>query len=555
LYFFCFLWLGCILELIIYPRLYKAEPVILIVNGLIGFTILAQFIALFAPVNLFSTLIILTLLLIVSLFFRKRLSEYIDHIQTQLNSLSWPTRLFLITLWLMTLIYGAGPILMDDTGSYHIQSIKWLQEFGTVPGIVNLHERYGFNSSWFSSIALFGVSSSSFNYYTSLNSFVSILFCFYLVTRITRPGSRPSFIAGFTAVLLFSLALWPLIRGNSTTANYDFITTVLVFILFTETITGKGESSRMHELVLWPVYLCTVRMTNFPLLIISFACLILLIKKREVKSFILYTLLILLLVIPFFIRNIVLTGYPFFPSPALGFFQVDWKPAQSSINNLLYFIKYYNRVSTTYLDLEQTKALGATGWIPYWFRYLFTYDKILLLGSAAGFLVSFPFTWKKSTWPRIYKAIIGAFGVQLIAWFVIAPDPRFIYGILLCGVFSGFYYLPLPYLSFSAKKINSLLMTISVFILIFIARKSAYDASYRNWMQPDPLVQPALKQVTAGGIRMNIPERVNGNWNPRCYGSGLPCLYEVNPDLEPRGKSLKNGFRLKKQKGFFNFTP
>ena len=43
----------------------------------------------------------------------------------------------------MVLTLNAGPTVMDDTDSYHIQMVKWIQEFGSVPGIANLHLRFG----------------------------------------------------------------------------------------------------------------------------------------------------------------------------------------------------------------------------------------------------------------------------------------------------------------------------------------------------------------------------------------------------------------------------
>ena len=52
----------------------------------------------------------------------------------------------------MILVLNAGPFRMDDTDSYHIQMVKWIQEYGSVPGIANLHLTIWFNSSWFVSM-------------------------------------------------------------------------------------------------------------------------------------------------------------------------------------------------------------------------------------------------------------------------------------------------------------------------------------------------------------------------------------------------------------------
>ena len=65
----------------------------------------------------------------------------------------------------MILVMNAGPTIMDDTDSYHIQMIKWARDYGSVPGIANLHLRYGFNSSWFISVALLSPAIKGVNSY------------------------------------------------------------------------------------------------------------------------------------------------------------------------------------------------------------------------------------------------------------------------------------------------------------------------------------------------------------------------------------------------------
>src|SRR5688500_16524798 len=44
---------------------------------------------------------------------------------------------------------AAGPPLVYDTGFYHAQAVRWINEYPAVPGLANLHGRLAFNSSWF----------------------------------------------------------------------------------------------------------------------------------------------------------------------------------------------------------------------------------------------------------------------------------------------------------------------------------------------------------------------------------------------------------------------
>ncbi len=46
------------------------------------------------------------------------------------------------------------PVINYDTGLYHWQTIKWFIQEPLVPGLANLHDRFGFNSMWLTFAAL-----------------------------------------------------------------------------------------------------------------------------------------------------------------------------------------------------------------------------------------------------------------------------------------------------------------------------------------------------------------------------------------------------------------
>ena len=135
-----------------------AKPLVYyLISGLVLLTMLAQLVVLFFPVGLYTQLSFTVVILLYALLQRRAFVELLKKLRAEFAT--WPALsllLFFIS-WLIVLLINAGPVIMDDTESYHLQSIKWIQEYGTVPGLVNLHERFGFNSSWFSCVALFWV--------------------------------------------------------------------------------------------------------------------------------------------------------------------------------------------------------------------------------------------------------------------------------------------------------------------------------------------------------------------------------------------------------------
>jgi hypothetical protein len=292
--------------------------------------------------------------------------------------------------------------------------------------------------------------------------------------------------------------------------------------------------------------LLTVRLINFPLLLLSLFAFILFIKQQQHRQLLLPLAYCFLLIFPFIIRSIIISGYPFYPATYFDLTNVDWKADSQITEKFLEFIKYYNRVSTTYFDIEQTKALGSE-WAPAWFQHLFPFDKILVLAGFTGILFTgIKLFIQKNNYSK--SIITGLMILWLISWFIIAPDPRFVYGILLFGTFLLVYHL----ISF-IKDPRSIRFSSNALIILMIAGLSYYLVSkplkqkeYRNWISPLQLPQPPVKEFVIDGIIFRIPASINNNWNARCYGTELPCLYEIDPRLKMRGKKISNGFHLEK---------
>ena len=535
------LWSG-ILFYKFFPAKNESRPIIYyLISGLILLTSLTQIIVLFLPITIYTKFGILGLLILLSIIKRKSTKFSIPKIKISASLI-----LFFI-VWAIILLINAGPTMMDDTESYHIQSIKWIKEYGSVPGIVNLHVRFGFNSSWFSSVALFSFSSKTTGGFTVMNSVISVWLCYWFIEKFNQFRKENNVQGAFAILSIFivSLVIWSLIKGNAATTNYDFITTFIVLIFFTEVFFSKKTSPSI-EWIIWPVYLLTVRLINFPLLLLSLFAFILFIKQQQHRQLLLPLAYCFLLIFPFTIRSIIISGYPFYPATFFNFTNVDWKADPHITERFLEFIKYYNRVSTAYFDIEQTKALGSA-WVPAWFQHLFPFDKILVLAGFTGILFTgIKLFIQKNNYSK--SIITGLMILWLISWFIIAPDPRFVYGILLFGTFLLAYHL----ISF-IKDPGSIRFSLNALIILMIAGLSYYLVSkplkqkeYRNWISPLQLPQPPVKEFVIDGIIFRIPASINNNWNARCYGTELPCLYEIDPRLKMRGKKISNGFHLEK---------
>ena len=516
-----------------------------LITGLIVLTALGQWIVLFLPVNGITLLIILLLLGFISAARKKKVADLFRNCMTELRTSPGIFYICLFCFLIMILVLNAGPIIMDDTDSYHIQMVKWINEHGSVPGIANLHLRFGFNSSWFISIALFNFPTGILKGYTSLNGLLSFWMCFFLLESFFDSIHNKVLKQGWfsaACLIIFALCLlnWPMIRGSATNANYDFITTCCILILFVD-LKAPGKSPPPEWLV-WPVYLFSVRMTNFPLLLLSIIFFLQFLKPFSGKKVFFTVLTAGFVIIPFIVRNIILSGYAFFPVYQLDFFSFDWKVDKMKLVEFSRYIKYFNRVSPANQLMSVTDKLEFPEWIRSWYRYLFRFDRVILTVSFVGFIVLF--LRLKKIRNDLFKIFFVTMICQLIAWFLMSPDPRFVYGPLLFGIFAAIRTLPdLKRYGFSVMKYS--LLSMSILFLEYVIVKGARDDQYRNYLTPHPIPVPAFQTVVIDHIPLHIPEKILNNWNPRCYDVDLPCLYIADPRLEARGIGIADGFRLK----------
>jgi hypothetical protein len=534
------------------PKEVQKPFTVYILTGLMVLTGIGQWLVLFVPLSIKVFLVMAVLLIAGCFFYKRRLQQVLQHTWTQAGKkLAGFTALGACCF--MILVLNAGPVMMDDTESYHIQLVKWTQEYGTVPGLANLHLRFGFNSSWFTSISLLSPSFTGINHYLSLNGLLSCWACLYFVEQLLAASSgrstHPSqHILAVILVLIFSLLIWPMVRGNATTANYDFITTLCILVLFMETAFTERFTYRA-EWILWPCYLFTVRIINYPLLLLALFALWPLLKQKQWKQVVAYMVFGALLVLPFLARNVLLSGYLLFPSMVFGAFPVDWKTDSQMMTNILDYIKYFNRVNSMYQSIGKTHLLSFPHWTQGWYTYLQRFDKILLIVSlAAGLFCMFRWKYLKSRLgPQSLQFMVVLLAL-LVSWFIVAPDPRFVYGALLSLIVAACVALP----PLSGKRIvrySAVLTVVLIPATCFVyatAKMYTRADNYRNYTIPRSLPTPPVKQVMVDGIVLNIPEKILGNWNARCYGTPLPCLYRVHPALRARGKTMAEGFYLDK---------
>ena len=542
-----FISLTCLSKLSSQNELYR-PIVVYLITGAVAIALISQCLVIFLPLNIYTTTFIWLIILSGSLLLRKRLASYIVYLFAQLSACSRLKIAIVLSAWLMILIISAGPIIMDDTGSYHIQIIKWTQEYGTVKGLVNLHERFAFNSAWLTLVSVFSPANAIHNYYTAFNSLLSLWFMAYLLSELfnhTRSSDRLRILI----ILFYAIWCWPLLRGNAATANYDFITTVVTIVLFLELWKRRADNNPDHypltEMLVWPVFLFTVRIINWPLLLISLFAIVELIRRRKLSLVYCCCSVCLLSFVVFLLRNVLLSGYLFYPVYQIDLFSFDWKGEATDAKQLVDFIKYFNRVPS--LAIEETSKLTGIRWLPAWFNDLQWCDKSIVITCGAGILVQFIRFRQLAKMNSAVRWILIVLIIQLINWLVIAPDTRFAYAPLLAGscLLATSFKLP-AFIRISDSGLQRAGAILAATMLLYGSIKLIYHKEYRNVFTPVLLPVPVAQTIWVSGTAFHIPGKVDNNWNARCYGTCLPCLYLIKPGLKARGAEIKDGFKIEK---------
>ena len=164
-------------------------------------------------------------------------------------------------------VKAAAPIASYDSGLYHIQAIKWIESYAVVPGLANLHDRFGFNPIFFNLCAGFSFREWIGQPIFPLNALIFTVFSAWVFSKI-RAISHLSdlFFWGLVGYFMSSY-LFVLISSPST----DILAALLSFyILFRAWEVKKWA---IYELFVFSIligFAIMVKLSTAPLILILF---------------------------------------------------------------------------------------------------------------------------------------------------------------------------------------------------------------------------------------------------------------------------------------------
>ena len=517
------------------------------------------------------------------------------------------------------LYYTAAGRFAYDTGTYHAQSIHWIESYGVVRGLAYMQTRLGFNSSYFCLCALYSMHFLGQSMHV-LSGFLAAFSMLYSLAGWYRHLSgavcrkRLSLrVSDFMYAVPFAYFIVTAIETISPSTDHGVIWLIIwLCIRWIEIVEeecefygnhkGTGRIERTDSLTgysllcVMAVFLVSVKLSVGVLALLVIRPAYLLIREKRASDIIKYILAGSLLILPYFIRNILITGWLVYPFPAIDLFGVDWKIPVEGVkyeaDEIVVWARYTKDVALVDQSFRE--------WFPVWWSEQGAANRYASVSAFAGAsvlavrilisLIYAAYLRINGIKGRIVAVTPGVkehahyvyFGIILLVSFmffmVSAPSNRFGYGyILMLPLFAAgdvsVNIVPLMLRRAKHPKltgddinrgrnvilwISVLRVALTVAVTVIICSemfKSLYmfasdDRHYitDSVQGADPVKQKDYPEADAGskewqGINIYYPT-IEGEqiW----YHAFPAILYEGNLDgIERRGNTIRDGFRLR----------
>lgn len=491
-------------------------------------------------------------------------------------------------------LYGTtDEVFHSDTGYYHAPSIRWIEEYGIVPGLGNLLPPLAIDYLWFQPCALFGFRDflpQRLHALTGLITLWALAFSIGGVWGLFNSG-------GWNRIRVSDLYRTLLLLPLSEVANYivsdsgDEPAAIMILISIGASLilldnNNNGENAPDFQPAAHPpeavgttlfliCFAVGIKLSALPLLILG-GLLVLPWLRSGNYGFPIFSALIVLLVLgPKIARSVFLSGYALYPLPGLDLFHVDWKmPAQVLVSEKAYVA---SMARIRFVEPGRLLSGGMAAWFGPWLKnFLVTPSGVGAICAAGSMILAgvfrrdFLVVLLRRFWQVHITVCAG-----VVYWFVMAPDVRFGYGFLAAG---EILCLSTAIVAFCQRhgmvvadavlwRIKQPVLPIAilfVFVLInafsiphkhpgdFFGRGVVFSSYYWKFLGKvirgresarflifqDPYPSVAMRLFQLGDLKLWRVAK-----GMRCWDASLPSTPFLHTRIEQRGKDLASGFR------------
>ncbi len=450
-----------------------------------------------------------------------------------------------------------------DTGLYHLNAIQYASEYRVIPGLVNLHDRFGVTNSQHLLTALLSNSGWGVDAFRLQVGFFVFLFATDLTLRLLD-NRRASRSVGTIVLLLSAFGAIPFLLSNPdeliTSPSPDSV--ALLITLVGAAYLADGLTTRRTELVATGMVVlaaaASVRTQLWAFAVI--AAVVVFVYFRRGRSGIHRPKALTLvasavsggLLLTTQVRDAIQSGWVLFPLDLFPL-PVDWKAFDPAASRL--WIVSWARTPGT----APEEVMDNWSWVGEWLnRSAGDWGIRLMLGllalAAALWLLrtTLPKAPQKAH-SRPYAALwlLVPVSMAVALWFLSAPDPRFAWGqIVLLGAIpaavAAASRLPGTAIPIAAAVAALALTPAAISAITAIDGTTEEGQAVVTFPQVPWTVSAALTPVPSPDLAIyTLPtgeELITPTADDRCWTAFPLCRPYPNDSLVFRGESIQDGF-------------
>lgn len=436
-----------------------------------------------------------------------------------------------------------------DTSLYHFQAIKWIEEYGVVPGLGNLHNRFAYNSAFMALQALFSFSwlKEPHSMHT-VNGFICCMFmCYALCTNNILKRKRVQLSDLLKLVMIIYICMYREYISSPSSDTFALLLILYICAKWNEFAEWDVKDTMPYALLgILCAYVVTLKLSAIACGILIIYPLVMLLKRKQWLQISGNLLAGFCVTLPWLIRNVLISGYLLYPYPQIDMFNVDWKMPVAVLTFDSREIMAYGRGLNNAALYETPFKV----WFPHWFSTNSGWQTLIIAGLLSTLLVAGHLLYKivRSKKIDIRKDLFYIYSIAgLLIWIFTAPLLR--YGVI-------YLFIPICELVMIVVVKTELapnkLQTISEItaIVVLVPWLGVFAGKWEELKKDPWLWQIGYDWVQTEKI--DLLDNVD-IWFPIEGDQGsydvFPCVPYKNmvEKVELRGDDMSDGFRIKKE--------
>ena len=451
-----------------------------------------------------------------------------------------------VVLMVVVVAYAAcDHIVLYDTGLYHLQAVKWMTRYPAVPGLANLHMRFGYNNS----VHLFAAYTDTLWEGVAAhiaNGFLLALalghwFAEIFVAHTPRGRLRQVYC-------LFTLP-WLLVKlwiGEVPSLSTDLPLTIFSFVFMLELLSMPKPSRHRFMLPLTLIVALaavavTTKLGGAALLAITGVIVVLSARKHLVtRVWMIALALPTLLVLGWLVRGVILSGWLMYP--VVGRLPLSW-----SVPKALAAFDYGNIQSWSRMWRTGPDVIAAHNfwwWFGPWldgFRasreFMWLAVSCALLAWRAAYGRTCSAARAAGEWGAIAACLLG-----MLEWFTGAPDLR--YGNFWFWMLPAVLFAPMVAGAMRDPRLRVVIVAFSIALVSWSGGFGFHETATvpKLWGRPRAPQRMTTTRVTIGpSSEVLVPAGV-GEGEDRCFDEDLPCTPQGGIQIQRDPSNLSAGY-------------